>query len=72
MRPGSDKDVDALVRMLDFGREEGCLEMLAGASDQPHLLLTCCSSPALKLKFTALDKNMLCTIQSGTSRRFLI
>jgi hypothetical protein len=72
MRPGSDKDVDALVRMLEFGREEGGLEMLAGASDQPQLLLTCGSSPALKLKFTALDKDMLRTIQSATSRRFLM
>ena len=29
MRPGGDKDVDALVCMLDFGREDGGLEMLA-------------------------------------------
>jgi hypothetical protein len=72
MRPGSDKDVDALVRMLDFGSEEGGLEMLAGASDQPQLLLTCGSSPALKLKITVLDKDMLCTIQSATSRGFLM
>jgi hypothetical protein len=72
MRPGGDKDVDALVRMLDFGREDGGLEMLAGAVDQPQLLLTCGSTSALKLKFTALDKDMLCTIQSAASRRFLM
>ncbi len=41
-------------------------------SDQPQLLLTCGSSPARKLKFTALDKDMLCTIQSAASRRFLM
>ncbi len=70
--PGGDKDVDALVRMLDSGREEGGLEMLAGASDQPQLLLTCGRTSALKLKFTAHDKDMLCTIQSAVSRRFLM
>jgi hypothetical protein len=72
MRPGGDENVDALVRMLDFGCADGGLEMLAGASVQPPLLLTCGSSPALKLKFAALDKEMLCTIQSAASRRFLM
>ncbi len=65
MRPGGDKDVDALVRMLDNGRGEDGLQMLAGESDQPRFLLTCGGSSALKLKFGALDKDMLCTVQSA-------
>jgi hypothetical protein len=72
MRPGGDKDVDALVRMLDNGRGEDGLQMLAGESDQPRFLLTCGGSSALKLKFGALDKDMLCTVQSAASRRFLM
>ena len=43
VRPGGDEDVDALVRMLDFGRGEGGLEMLAGASVTAHMLHFTCS-----------------------------
>ncbi len=46
MRPGGDKDVDALVRMLNFGHEEGSLEMEAGvrpASATAHMRQVTCS-----------------------------
>ena len=71
MLPGGDMDLDALVRMLDYG--------LAGrgphtggadpAAALPQLLLTCAENSALKIKFAGLDKAMLHTIQSVESRR---
>ena len=74
LRPGGDMDVDALVRMLDYG--------LAGSGPQtggadpaaalPQLLLTCADNTALKIKFGGLDKAMLHTIQSVESRRYLM
>ena len=67
MRPGGDKDLDALVRMLDYSFE--------GVADPgpslPQLELSCAETSVMRIKFGALDKEMLRTVNSVESRRFL-
>jgi hypothetical protein len=66
-------DVDALVRMLDFGLAANAN---AGGADpaaaQPQLVITCAENTALRIKFAGIDKDMLRTMQSADSRRFLM
>ena len=68
MRPGGDKDLDALasVCMLDYSFDRGA----DPGSSLPQLELSCAESCALLIKFGALDKEMLCTINSVESIRF--
>jgi hypothetical protein len=61
MRPGGDKDLDALVHMLDYS--------FKGVADPgpslPQLELSCAETSAMRIKFGALDKEMLRTVKSA-------